>query len=260
MLPEDRYQRIRTLLSAYHSLSSDRIAGELNVSRETVRRDVLELEARGELRRVHGGVVAVNPEPEPPLAVRASVRQKEKRAIAKAAARLVRPGQTLFLDAGSTVSALAEELTLIAGITIITNSFDIATRLSWHDASRPAPPGQEIIQLGGRPGSAIAATYGAITIGEIGRYRADLALLSPVALSLHHGATSFDLAEAEVARAMVRHADHLVLLADHSKIGQTSRVSFCPADGIGTLVTDAQSRDLPALAGLEAVVGDVVIG
>ncbi len=130
MLAEERHQRIRALLTALHRVTTDRIAADLGVSRETVRRDVVELETRGELRRVHGGVVAVGPEPEPPIAVRTQVRQKEKRAIAKAAARLVAPGQTLFLDFGSTVSALAEELATLSGLTIVTNAFGVAQAIA----------------------------------------------------------------------------------------------------------------------------------
>ena len=86
MLQETRLHRIRSLLSSFNQVSTDRIVQDLGVSRETVRRDILELEAEGVLRRVHGGIIATNEEPEPPLAVRQTVRAKEKRAIARAAA------------------------------------------------------------------------------------------------------------------------------------------------------------------------------
>ncbi|KAG0731428.1 hypothetical protein G6F23_015317 [Rhizopus arrhizus] len=108
MWQEERYQRIRALLSSLQQVSTDRIVGELGVSRETVRRDLLELEAMGELRRVHGGAVPVHSEP--PIAERVHTRVKYKRAIARAAAGLVSSGQTLFLDAGSPTSVLADEL------------------------------------------------------------------------------------------------------------------------------------------------------
>lgn len=256
MLAHDRYQRILSLLGTLDSVTTDRIAADLGVSRETVRRDVLELEARGELRRVHGGIVAVGAEPEAPLSVRTGVRQKEKRLIAKAAARLISAGQTLFIDAGSTVSALAEELASLSGLTVITNSFDVATRVAGHDNGTRNL--NEVVVLGGRPGASIPATYGPITIAEIGRYRADMALLSPVGISSRYGATSFDLAEAEVARAMSRQAKQVVILADHSKIGQTSRVNFCPIDQIDSLITDPPARDAPDIAALQDQVGSVI--
>lgn len=256
MLQEDRHQRIRALLATLGRATTDRIAGDLGVSRETVRRDVLALEARGELRRVHGGVIAVAPEPEPPLAVRAQVRLEEKTRIARAAARLLSPGQTLFLDAGSTVSILARELATLSGLTIVTNSFEVATSAGGLGG---ADRNNKVLVLGGELGATMPATYGATTVAEISRWRADVALLSPVGIDARYGATSFDIAEAEIARVMAAHAERVLILADHSKIGQTSRVAFCPLDRIDTLVTDPRAVDLPALADLRAQV-DIVIG
>jgi len=134
MLQEERFLRIRTLLSTLSRVSTERIAQDLDVSRETVRRDILALESQGILRRVHGGVVAQGPEPEPPLAVRQAVREREKRAIARAALQLLQPGQTLFIDAGSTTTLLAEALSSLSGLTIITNGLNVALKLAAADA------------------------------------------------------------------------------------------------------------------------------
>lgn len=79
MLQDERFLRIRSLLATFSRLSVERIVQDLAVSRETVRRDLLELEGLGELRRVHGGAIATSAEPEPPLAVRLVARQREKR-------------------------------------------------------------------------------------------------------------------------------------------------------------------------------------
>lgn len=251
MWQEERYQRIRALLSSLQQVSTDRIVGELGVSRETVRRDLLELEAMGELRRVHGGAAPVHSEP--PIAERVHTRVKYKRAIARAAAGLVSSGQTLFLDAGSTTSVLADELAKLSGLTIITNSFDVALKVG--AAGNGA---NQLIMLGGAVGGPVCATAGDITIAEIHRYRADLALLSPVGVDAECGATNYDLREAEVARAMTANAKQLVLLADFSKIGLCSRVSFCGADRIGHLVTNTSAQKSPAFAALKSAVGNVL--
>ncbi|MCW0207835.1 MAG: DeoR/GlpR family DNA-binding transcription regulator, partial [Achromobacter sp.] len=205
MWQEERYQRIRALLSSLQQVSTDRIVGELGVSRETVRRDLLELEAMGELRRVHGGAVPVHSEP--PIAERVHTRVKYKRAIARAAAGLVSSGQTLFLDAGSTTSVLADELAKLSGLTVITNSFDVALKVGTAGSGA-----NQLIMLGGSVGGPVCATAGEITIAEIHRYRADLALLSPVGVDAEFGATNSYLREAEVARAMAANAKQLVLL------------------------------------------------
>jgi len=247
MLHETRLHRIRNLLSAFSQVSTDHIAQDLGVSRETVRRDILELEAQGVLRRVHGGIIATGDQPEPPLAVRQTVRAKEKRAIARVAARLVQPGQTLFIDTGSTTTLLAEALSAASGLTIITNGLNVAHKLASVD---PARPGNQVILLGGQVAGPLAATWGDVTVAEIHRYRADVALLSPVGVSAEHGAASFEHAEAAIARAMAHQAKRLVILADHSKIGQPSRVSYAQPHEIDAVVTNRHKGNDAALEAL----------
>jgi len=254
MLREERFHRICGLIGTLQWVSTDRIASELGVSRETVRRDVLDLEARGLLRRAHGGVLAPGAESEPPLDVRMQVRQREKQLIAKAALRLINPGQTLFIDAGSTVSILAEELATLSGLTVITNSVDVAVKIVRNGVHRL----NEVRLLGGRFGEDVPATFGGTTITEIHRYRADIALLSPVGISAAKGATSFDLAEAEVARAMAHCAARVVILADQSKLGAVSRAVICPIDQIDVLVTDPKARESEHYEPLAVGIGEIV--
>lgn len=251
MWQEDRHQRIRGLLSTFKRVTTDRIADELGVSRETVRRDLIELETLGELRRVHGGAVKVHDEP--PLDKRSHLRVQAKRALARAAVREVESGQMLFIDAGSTTAILADELARLSGLTVITNSFDVALRMNGGARAN------RVVVLGGEPGADLPATFGEITVAEIQRYRADLALLSPVGIDAVHGATSFDQGEAEVARAMVAGARRVVILADHGKIGIASRVSYCPVSRIDRLVTDAKAAASPAFGELRACVVDIVL-
>ena len=162
----------------------------------------------------------------------------------------VSSGQTLFLDAGSTTSVLADELAKLTGLTIITNSFDVALKVG--AAGNGA---NELIMLGGSVSGPVCATAGDITIAEIHRYRADLALLSPVGVDAECGATSYDLREAEVARAMAANTKQRVLLADFSKIGLCSRVSYCEVGRIDHLVTNTNAEKMPAFAPLKAAVG-----
>jgi DeoR/GlpR family transcriptional regulator of sugar metabolism len=248
MLPDQRYQRIRALLANFQQVSTGRIATDLDVSRETVRRDVAVLESMGELRRVHGGIKRTEPEPESPLDVRAKAHCNEKRAIVRTAAKLLQPGQAVFIDAGSTVSLLADELTSLRGLIIITNSFDVGLKLSTPDGQ-----GQQrhrVHVLGGTPTVGIAANYGDVTVAEVMRWRVDWAMLSPVGIDADQGASSYEPQEAEVARAMATQARHTVILADHSKIGQRSRISFCPLENIYQLVTDKRAHHLAHLATL----------
>jgi DeoR/GlpR family transcriptional regulator of sugar metabolism len=191
---------------------------------------------------------------EPPITERVHTRVKYKRAIARAAAGLVTSGQTLFLDAGSTPSMLADELAKLSGLTLITNSFDVALKVGAAGSGA-----NELIMLGGSVGGPVCATAGDITIAEIHRYRADVALLSPVGVDAECGATSYDLREAEVARAMAANAKQRILLADFSKIGLCSRVSYCEVNRIDHLITNTNAQKQPAFAALKAAVGKVLV-
>ena len=188
MWQEDRHQRIRALLSTLQRVSTERIMADLGVSRETVRRDLLDLEALGELRRVHGG--AIKPADEAPIAERAHIRVKSKTAIAKAAIGVIASGQTLFIDAGTTTSALAEELAKLANLTVVTNSIDVALKMRGA-TEQQAEAANEVILLGGSISDRAMATGGSTTILEIHRYRADMALLSPVGID--HAARRYQL-------------------------------------------------------------------
>ncbi|MFP1748937.1 DeoR/GlpR family DNA-binding transcription regulator [Lonsdalea quercina] len=248
MLEETRLHRIRALLSTLNQVSTEQIIQHLGVSRETVRRDILKLEARGMLRRVHGGIVATGPEPEPPLSIRRTVQEKEKQAIARVAVQQLQPGQTIFVDAGSTTTLLADELLSMPGMTIITNSLNVALKLTAQEAEDRLL--HDVILLGGHVESAIQATNGAQTVNELRRYRADVALMSPVGISSAAGASSFSHTEAAIASAMIDYAKTSILLADHTKIGVVSRVVYAPMSQIDKVVTDAAAefnRDFSAL-------------
>lgn len=257
MLQETRHHRIRALLSTLGQVSTERIVKELGISRETARRDIIELETQGLARRVHGGLVALDATPEPPLTVRSSVMAKEKRAIANAAAQLLQPGQTVFLDAGSTTTMLAQELRSMSGLTIITNSLNAALKLC--AAEEHEALNNQVILLGGSMLAGAQETRGELTVGEIYRYRADVALLSPVALDAKQGASSFHPHEAAIARAMTQQAGRLILLADRSKLGLSSRMNYASIAQIATLVTDGGAESLPALNALKAVLPQVIL-
>jgi len=254
MWQEERYQRIRALLATLQRVTTDRIVTELNVSRETVRRDLVALEALGELKRIHGGAITV--EDEAPIAERAHINVKFKRDLARAAVSLLSHGQTIFIDAGTTTEILAQELAKLGGLTVITNAFNVALHLR---GSAPGSLHNEVIILGGSLGDRSPATVGATTVAEIGRYRADLALLSPVGLDAHHGASNYDHRESEVARAMAEHAERVVILADYSKLGVQSRISFCPPERIDVLVTNQRASEEVAFEALKARIKEIIL-
>lgn len=257
MLQETRLHRIRALLSTQHQLSTERIIKELGISRETARRDIISLEAQGLARRVHGGLVALESPPEPPLQVRRNAQAREKRAIAAAAVQHLQPGQTLFLDAGTTTTLLAEELRTMSGLTIITNSLQAALALS--AAEEHETLNNQVLLLSGMMMAGAQQTRGEMTVGEIYRYRADVALLSPVGIDARNGASSFHPHEAAIAHAMVQQASRTLLLADHSKLGVISRTQYAPVGDIDLLICDGGAAKPGALSALQQALAVQVV-
>lgn len=259
MWQEDRQQKIRELLTAYGRVSTDRVSREFEVARETIRRDLVEMEQAGELRRVRGGAVPATPK-SASFQVRHTQHRQEKQAIAARALQFLENGMTIFMDAGSTTSVMSEALSGYNGLvdlTVITNSVNVARHLS--DASGKRLRGFRVLMLGGEFRQDPMETFGAVTINEIHRYHADVAMVVPWGVDGLKGASDYHLYGAEVARAMVHNAQQTIILADHSKIGAPSRSVFCPPGEIDVLITDAGARGLSAFESLRQSVSKVVV-
>ncbi len=255
MQPEMRRAAILDLVRKHGRVSVNMLADALGASRETIRRDLTELEAARGLRKVHGGAVL----PEPPVyqfategsfQARMDEASEAKRAIARAAAPLFQSGDTLFIDTGSTTLTFAEELAAKSGLTVITNSALVAGH-----AARGAEA--RVIQLGGdfRPDG--AETVGTVTIEQIGLYQVTHAVLTIGGLT-EKGAHDYDAAEADVARAMARQAHWVVLLAHHGKFYRSAPYLAVDLAAIDVLVTD-RAPEGPLADALAAASVEVVL-
>jgi DeoR family fructose operon transcriptional repressor len=238
MWVDERQQRIMDIIAATGRVEADAVAVQLRVSRETIRRDLMLLEREGRVRRVHGGAVRPAPPPERPFRARKQTQMEAKRRVGRAAASLIPPGTSCFIDAGTTTTIFSESLAAISDVLVITNSLEVAVNL------RAANAQAEVVLLGGRMALEVPATHGDLTIAEIGRHRVDLAILSPVGIDPVHGVTYHEMSEAAVARAMIQHAAGTMLLADRTKLGRVSRAVVCQCADLDTLVTDAPDEEL----------------
>ncbi len=223
------------MLTANHQVSANDLAGMLGVSRETVRRDLVDLEEIGKVARVHGGAVLPEARTEDPFRQRMATHVRAKTEIGKKAVSLIQPGQTIMVDAGSTTAFFARELAKVPGVSVITNSLDVATTLQ--------AGGQNAVLLGGRIAADVPATVGELTLSEIRRFEVDICFSAPVALHPVKGSFFYDLQEAEISIAMAAQAVQTVVLAHHAKLGVASRVRSWDVDGIGALVTNRAAPD-----------------
>ncbi len=207
------------------------LAERLDVSDETVRRHVKDLVEQGAVHRVHGGVILAGALAEPPFSRRIKERVAAKRAIAKSVADHVSDGMTLLIDSGSTTTYVAQALLQRSGLTVITNSLEIArTLVGRGDCS--------VHFAGGALRADIGATIGHEAIALIREFRADLAILSMGAIDAKDGYMDFDIDEARIARTMIDRADRVVVAADAWKFTAKARVRVCSFEPVSLLVTD----------------------
>ena len=246
-----RQSAILGTLRSRGQLRAVRMAEELGVTHETIRKDLLTLEAHGLLRRVHGGAVPVESlSYEPAIGARTSMVE-EKQRIAAAATEFLPPSGAILLDSGTTTQALANNLPAGSSLVAITNALPIAFALMAH-------PQLTVHLLGGRIRSATMATVDSWALRNLTEVQADVAFVGTNAFSLEHGLSTPDSAEAAIKGAMANAARLTVLLADHTKFGRDAVFRYADLDVIDVLVTDdgmraSDAQALDSEAGIEVV-------
>ncbi|MEO3937643.1 DeoR/GlpR family DNA-binding transcription regulator [Dermatophilaceae bacterium Soc4.6] len=240
-----RHEAILRRLRGDGQLRALEVARDLGVTHETVRKDLLHLEGRGLLRRVHGGALPVEPMSFEPAVTARTSEAAQKRRIAVAAATLVPTEGAILVDAGSTTAALVEQLPPTATLTVITNALPIALALLGR-------PRITVHTLGGRVRATTLAEVDHWALRSLSEVRVDVAFLGTNALSVEHGLSTPDASEAAVKAAMLRTAARTVLLADHTKLGRVSVFTYAEVGAIDVLVTDTgttpkQAREIERL-------------
>lgn len=215
MLTSQRKRDILDTLARDGQVVAKTLSERFNVSEDTVRRDLRELAAEGLLQRVHGGALPASPAVGN-LAVRETLSSSAKERIAKAAAAMVAPGQTVILDGGTTSIQLVRCLPKNLSVTVVTHSPNVAVELAGHLDI-------EVILIGGRLFRHSMVTVGAAAIEALGHIRADIYFMGVTGVHLRAGLSTGDLEEAYVKRALAGQAAETVVLASNEKINAASR-------------------------------------
>ncbi|WP_225753049.1 DeoR/GlpR family DNA-binding transcription regulator [Actinotalea sp. Marseille-Q4924] len=232
MYATERQQQILELARRDGRVEVKDLAESFDVTTETVRRDLTLLERRGILRRTHGGAIPVERLGfEPAVADREGRMAGQKERIAKAALDEVPDGGAILLDAGTTTVRLAEMLPTDRELTVVTHALTVATVL----ATRP---NVTLHLLGGTVRGRTLAAVGAWTEQALRDIYADVAFVGTNGLTVEHGLTTPDLAEAAVKRAIVHAARRVVVLADHTKFGRSDLAHVAPLADVDTVITD----------------------
>jgi len=230
---EERHQEIVRRAREHGRADVATLAAELDVTPETVRRDLTALERAGLLRRVHGGAVAIERfGVEPAIAARETVLTAEKARIGKVAlAELPDDGAAIVVDAGTTTRQLVELLPTDIELTVVVNSPPLATVLARY-------ANVTVMMLGGRVRGRTLAAVGDWGITALSTIHVDVAFMATNGISVERGLTTPDPTEAAVKRAMIAAARRTVLLADHTKIGNDYFARFGDLADVDTYITD----------------------
>lgn len=211
-------------------------ASQFDVSTETIRKDLIDLERLGLLRRVRGGAIAIDALFFEPVVTARTEFMDEKQRIARAALdELPREG-TVFLDNGATIACMAEIFPSDRDLTVFTSSLPIALTL----VSRPR---LTVHTLGGRIRGVTLAEVGDWAMRALAELKVDVAFLGTNGFSYERGLTTPDESEAMVKRLTYAAARRRVLLADHSKIGRVSLLKYGDASDVDLLITDTGLPD-----------------
>ena len=235
MLAAERRERIETALRSARVISTEELALLLDVSAETVRRDLIVLERSGKLSRVHGGALSASQlvSEEAPFSDRSATARQPKSAIGRAGAALVRPGQTVVFDVGTTVLEVARALPADFRGTVATCSLLVAAEL----ASRP---NIEVLVSGGRVRNGDLACSNAQTVAFFGDVRADIAFLGSGGVDVVAGLTDFHLDEVATRRMILANTALCYALADSTKLGAVAPHRVCDLDALAGLICDVR--------------------
>lgn len=248
LLAEERKRTILNLLQRRGTVRTVALAELFNVSDQTIRRDFWALEKQGLVSKKHGGAVLLNVQ-SVPYGERAGLYQAAKLAIARAAARFVKPKMTVALGPGTTTEALARRLDGLE-LKIVTNSLSVAAAVT--------QAATEVYLIGGRyrPGSELVT--GGWAEDNLRDFFADLCFIGVSGIDAERGYAVTEGDEAAVLRQFIRVSKTTVVLSDATKFGRAAQEVVAPLGAVHHLVTDEGISE-PSRRGLEAAGVEVLI-
>lgn len=236
-MKQKRQSEIVGALDSQGLISVPALSTKFGVSEMTIRRDLLELEVAGLIRRVHGGATrSLGRAFEPPFRMRRVSASDDKRAIAEAAASLINEGDAIGLDVGTTVLEMVPMFVDVDNLTVVTASLRVASRVAKiHALERSI----RLMVTGGITRADELSLVGQSAIDFYRNIRLDKAFISVGGASIKSGATEFNLEDAEVKRAMISSSNEVIMLIDSSKFNQTGFAHVADLADISTIITDS---------------------
>lgn len=225
-----RQQMILERITQEGEVKINELKDAFDVTEMTIRRDLEKLEASGAIRRIFGGAIFVGRDIA--LQVRAGYMTEEKQRIGRKAASLIRPGESVFIDGGTTTLQIARALPAGLDITVVTNAMNVALEL----AAKQIPT----LVTGGTLLESTSSLVGPVAVQMLSGMAFDRVFLGATGLSAQHGFSNSNIDEAEVKRTAIRQAAETNIVLDHTKLGAKVLVSFASLARVQRIVTDRE--------------------
>ncbi len=250
---EERINKITELLAKRGYMSVLELAEVMNVSDMTIRRDLEKLDKEGLIRRTHGGAYIELSMLEVDYHIRETVYLPEKEAIGRKAYTLIQPGESIFIDAGSTTSFLASSIDDTKKLTVVTHSIVVSQALmNKHNV--------DTIMLGGKLHSATQSLIGPLTEEGLKKFKYTKAFLGTSGINLSEGLTISTIDEVPIKRQAALNSKRVILLADSTKFNKDVLAVFLRIDEIDTIITDwhlkETDRKILEEKGIEVLLAD----
>ncbi|MFI5058209.1 MAG: transcriptional repressor AgaR [Candidatus Acidiferrales bacterium] len=232
MLSEERRREILELLQTEGRVLVRDLSKRFRTSLITIRKDLEFLHHQGHLERTHGGALPLRTGAlrDRTLQEKERLHRREKLRIAAAAVRMIRPGQVVILDSGTTTTAIARACRQFRSLTVITNATNIAQEL--------AGTSVEVLLTGGTLRKNSFSLVGPLAEESLRRLSADLLFLAVDGFDVRYGLTTPNLLEARVNRAMAEASRRTIVVCDSSKFGRRSLSLIMPVSAVHETITD----------------------
>lgn len=234
MFKNERHAFIRRQINLHNKVLSSTLGIQLQVSEDTIRRDLAELADAGEIIKVHGG--ALSKSYHYPVQQNSVYAQDEKKVIAKKAIELIKPGMTLLTEAGTTMLEMVRMIPDNIEATVFTVSPLMALELAEH-------PLLTVILIGGQVDMSAQITVGERPISELAEIKVDFCFLGVNAIDAKVGLTEIDWKVAQVKKAMIQSADKIVILSIAEKLNSIFKMKLCSPQTIDYLITELNPTD-----------------
>lgn len=244
---KSRRAEIQRFIEASGQVTYEKLAHQFAVSEMTIRRDLEVLEDRGVVRRVLGGAISANANSsEPSFESRLSYAASQKMHIAESVVNLIQPGESVILDGGSTVLAVAREIRARnLGLTVITVSVPAALELV-------DDPATTVLLIGGHLRAGELSVIGSEAIEGLSRYNCDTYIAGVAGIHASKGLSDYNSDESSVKSAAIHAVRRVIVPVDSSKLGNVSLVNVASFGAVTTIVSDGPSNHPVLMAARKA--------